>query len=147
MDRHITLQFRSFSSSNLSFTRCPLFDLCIIYLSSQWLPFKMSIESPLSSVLPIDSDDQTKVPSIESPWYKPDIGPRLKPAIKAVYEKWIDLTGDELTRHLHNIVCSVPPLTFSSNLTFVQYTSAIRHGSIPSIPVSENGCFFYRALH
>lgn len=76
----------------------------------------MSLESPLSSVPPLDSNEQTKLPSIESQWYKPDIGPRLKPVTKAVYENWSDLTGDELTRHLHNIVGSDLPLTFSSNL-------------------------------
>ncbi|MCJ1264609.1 hypothetical protein MMC22_004482 [Lobaria immixta] len=63
----------------------------------------MSLESPVSSILPVHPNDQTKTPNIESQWDKPDIGPRLKPAIKAVYENWSDLTGDELTRHLHNI--------------------------------------------
>ena len=44
------------------------------------------------------------------PWYKPEIGPRLKPVTKDVYERWSGLSGDELKTHLHIIVCS--PILF-----------------------------------
>lgn len=63
----------------------------------------MSLDNPLSFTLPIDSDDQTKTPNIESLWYKPDVGSRLKPAIQAVFEHWSDIAGDELTHHLHHV--------------------------------------------
>lgn len=42
--------------------------------------------------------------NMNSPWYKPNIGPRLKPVIRRVYETWSGLSGDELIDHLHYIV-------------------------------------------
>ena len=45
--------------------------------------------------------------SMGSPWYKPNIGPRLKPVIKTVYETWSGLTGDVLLDHLHCIVRTI----------------------------------------
>lgn len=107
----------------------------------------MSLDNPLSYALPIDSDDQSKTPNIESLWYRSDVGSRLKPAIQAVFENWSGITGDELTHHLHHVVCSVPSLTSSSNLALVQFTSATRRGSIFGIPVSENGSSFCRSYH
>lgn len=81
----------------------------------------MLLESPVSSVLPIDGNDEAKTPSRESQWYRPDIGPRLKQAMKAVYENWIDITGNVLIRHLHSIVLCMllPLLNFSSNFMLV----------------------------
>ena len=38
------------------------------------------------------------------PWYKPEIGPRLKPAMLDFYKTYVGLTGDALIDHLHNIV-------------------------------------------
>ena len=43
-------------------------------------------------------------PVPKSPFYKRDIGPRLKPAIVNVYQTWCGLTDDSLQTRLHNIV-------------------------------------------
>ena len=54
----------------------------------------------------------------ESPWYKAEIGPRLKPVIRRVYETWSGLIDDELIGHLHDIVCdnlSLLPVVARSN--------------------------------
>ena len=37
-------------------------------------------------------------------YYIPEIGPRLKPSIRHIYQKWTDLLDDALLSHLHNIV-------------------------------------------
>ena len=41
---------------------------------------------------------------MEPIWYKPQIGPRLKPLIVQVFKRWSGLTGDALINHLHSIV-------------------------------------------
>ncbi|MCJ1356350.1 MAG: hypothetical protein MMC33_006345 [Icmadophila ericetorum] len=46
----------------------------------------------------------------KSPWYKPNIGPRLKPMIRRVCETWAGIVGKELETHLHCIRDQAWPL-------------------------------------
>ena len=81
---------------------------------------------------------------LECSWFKADIGPRLKPVTKRVYEVWSGLTGDELDTHLHSIVSIThQPTVPDSKLT--RYISATKHGHLPSTLASENGYFFSQA--
>ena len=43
------------------------------------------------------------------PWYKQDIGPRLKPAMRDLYKNYSGLADDEIIPHLHAIVRSLKP--------------------------------------
>ena len=75
-----------------------------------------------------------------SRWYKPDIGPRLKPKTRKLFETWSGLAGDDLIAHLHHVVRSLsfPDLLITHSLTY--YTSVTRPGNTASILVLENGC-------
>lgn len=48
--------------------------------------------------------EQKDPPKMGVPWYKPEIGPRLKPAMLDFYKTYVGLTGEALIDHLHNIV-------------------------------------------
>ena len=50
---------------------------------------------------------QGSVSAPSAPYYIPEIGPRLKPAIKEVFDKWSGLSGDSLIKHLYTIVSNV----------------------------------------
>jgi len=39
-----------------------------------------------------------------TPWYRPEIGPRLRAATLILFEKYCDLSGSELEIHLYSIV-------------------------------------------
>lgn len=39
-----------------------------------------------------------------SVWYRPEIGPRLKPSSRFVYSTWSQIPDKELISHLHKIV-------------------------------------------
>jgi hypothetical protein len=42
-----------------------------------------------------------------SVWYKEDIGCRLSPSMRQIFEEWSNIPGDELQNHLHAVVsCS-----------------------------------------
>ena len=43
-------------------------------------------------------------PTSSKPWYKKDIGPRLKPATRNLYKDYSGLVDDEIVPHLHAIV-------------------------------------------
>lgn len=49
--------------------------------------------------------------SKDSPWYKSDIGPRLKPEVRSFYEEYTGKSGDALIEHLYAVVslCGSPP--------------------------------------
>ena len=54
--------------------------------------------------MPDSEPNEIQVHEVDAKWYKPDIGPRLKPAIEQVYKEWSGLAEDELVIHLHKIV-------------------------------------------
>lgn len=96
-----------------------------------------------------NSQDLTKstTTTIESPWYKKDIGPRLKPVIEEAYLKWTGLSGDALRARLHDIVSISFQLQFR-NLNLVY--SVIVLGHVLRIRALVNGCFsfpVYRLSH
>ena len=48
--------------------------------------------------------EQKTVPEATVPWYKHDIGPRLKPASRAIYRDFSGLKDDDIVDHLHAIL-------------------------------------------
>lgn len=44
-----------------------------------------------------------------APWYRDEIGPRLRPATRELFEKYCGLSDLELERHLYSIVSKFNP--------------------------------------
>ena len=78
------------------------------------------------------------------PWYKADIGPRLKPQIRDLYEKRTGLKGDELITHIHQIV-RINNNVWHFLILLLMRRSETKHGRNNSIPVLGSGCSFYQA--
>ena len=44
-----------------------------------------------------------------APWYRPTIGPRIRPSTRVLFEDYCDLSGPGLESHLYFIVCQPRP--------------------------------------
>lgn len=89
--------------------------------------------------------EQAQLPSTGVPWYKTEIGPRLKPSTRRLYQTYSGIADDEIVAHLHSIVCVVLSFKFQRGCLclLIQTTSVIERGGLGSIRVLENGCFFF----
>ncbi len=63
-----------------------------------------SPKPPESDARPTAWFDQKTTPESIVPWYKHDIGPRLKPATRALYRDYSGIKDDEIVDHLYSIV-------------------------------------------
>ena len=44
-----------------------------------------------------------------APWYRPTIGPRIRPPTRVLFEEYCGLSGPGLESHLYSIVCQPHP--------------------------------------
>lgn len=80
-----------------------------------------------------------------SPWYQVDIGPRLKPKTREVYEKWAGIPSDRLFSHLHEMASPLNHSNSMLNLLKVA-CSGTERGNFASTLALENGSFYCRAF-
>jgi len=68
-----------------------------------------SKQPPKSHVTgPEDPDERQHAEALIAarPWYRTEIGPRLKPSVREFYKNYVKLEGKELLDHLYAIVSS-----------------------------------------
>jgi hypothetical protein len=66
-----------------------------------------SKQSPKSHVTePKDDEARQQLAALIAarPWYRAEIGPRLKPSVRDFYKSYVKLEGQELLGHLYSIV-------------------------------------------
>ena len=66
---------------------------CCISENSERKPARLS-----AGAMPQETDVRTL------PWYKPEIGPRLKPRARKLFEIYSGINPNDLEEHLHTIV-------------------------------------------
>ena len=74
-----------------------------------------------------------------SPWYRPEIGRRLKSPTRNLFEWYSALAPNDVESHLHAIVRTTVSTPSQSSLTWP--FSAIEHGLCINIRVLVNGHF------
>lgn len=76
-----------------------------ILTSNNQITYIMSSPKPPGlDVKPIAWFEQKTIPKSTVPWYKHDIGPRLKPATRTLYRDYSGLNDDDIVEHPHSIV-------------------------------------------
>ncbi|TVY44458.1 Methyltransferase ausD [Lachnellula cervina] len=89
--------------------------------------------------------------SIDSPWYRKDIGPRFKPVTEAAYLKWSGLSADVLQARLHSIrdrawICAPYPCVglwmflMPGILTFPEYPALVARSQQEGVKTLDLGC-------
>ncbi|TVY48847.1 Methyltransferase [Lachnellula occidentalis] len=94
---------------------------------------------------------KSRTKSIDSLWYRGDIGPRLKPVIETAYLKWSGLSGDVLRTRLHSArdrAWTFAPypcigqwmFLMPSITTFPEYPAIVAHSQQEGAKILDLGC-------